>query len=192
MQNEAFKIGIAGAKGSFSEEAAVEYLRRYNKNDAVLNYLVSVENVLSHVTKGDADIGIFPIENSNGGIVYEAVYAMARYVFAIEEFFEIDVRHNLLVKPGKSASAINTITSHDQALKQCRMYLKRKWPEVELREYSDTAQAARDLGDGLLSDETAVIAPRSCAGMYHLDILEENIQDLKFNFTTFVVAGSKK
>jgi len=32
MQNEAFKIGIAGAKGSFSEEAAVEYLRRYKED----------------------------------------------------------------------------------------------------------------------------------------------------------------
>jgi prephenate dehydratase len=35
--------------------------------------------------------------------------------------------------------------SHPQALKQCRMYLKRKWFGIELEEYSDTASAARDL-----------------------------------------------
>jgi prephenate dehydratase len=68
------------------------------------------------------------------------------------------------------------------------MYLKRRWGEVELQEYSDTAEAAKDLGAGKLSDSTAVIAPRACADLYGLEILEEGIQDLKFNFTSFICA----
>jgi prephenate dehydratase len=40
----------------------------------------------------------------------------------------------------------------------------------------------------VLPDTTAVIAPRTCAQLYGLEILEESIQDLKFNYTTFVVA----
>ena len=102
--------------------------------------------------------------------------------------FELDVHHMLLVKPGTTASHIEQISSHDQALKQCRMYLKRKWPDAEIQPYADTAKAAKDLHEGVLSSNTAVIAPRGCAELYDLDILEESIQDLKFNYTTFVVA----
>lgn len=102
--------------------------------------------------------------------------------------FEYDVHHMLLVRPGVNASLIDTIVSHDQALKQCRMYVRRRWAGAEVQPYADTAQAAADLGEGKLSETTAVIAPRRCAELYGLEILEESIQDLKFNYTTFLVA----
>jgi prephenate dehydratase len=184
-------IGISGAQGSFSEEAAMTYVKSEGITDYHIHYLVSADNVLKALTSGAVDKGIFPIENSNGGIVIEAVHAMAAYVFAIEKMFEIDVHHNLLVKKGVTADHIKTITSHDQALKQCRMYLKRKWHGVEVVEYPDTAKAAADIASGALPDTTAAIAPRRAAELYNLDILEESIQDLKFNYTSFVVAVTR-
>lgn len=177
-----------GAKGSFSEQAGEVYLDQEKQAAGELVPLVSAEAVLSAVENGEVDKGLFPIENSNGGIVIEAVHAMAEHRFTIERMFDHDVHHMLLVKPGTKSSDITTITSHDQALKQCRMYLKRAWPEVDIEEYKDTAAAAKALHDGELSSTTAVIAPRRCADLYGLEILEESIQDLKFNFTTFVVA----
>lgn len=177
------KIGVMGARGSFSEQAGETY-----DAQAEILPLISAENVLSALTKGEIDRGIFPIENSNGGIVLEAVHAMAKYNFEIEKMFELDVHHMLLVKPGVTASHITSISSHDQALKQCRMYLKRIWPEADIQPYVDTAKAAEDLSQGILPDTTAVIAPRRSATLYGLDILEESIQDMKFNYTVFVVA----
>ncbi len=177
-----------GAHGSFSEEAGELYKRKNQLAEAEIVPLVSAENVLDNLEKSTIDKGIFPIENSNGGIVIEAVHAMAKHRFTIEGMFELDVHHMLLVKPGITASHIKTISSHDQALKQCRMYIKRVWPEADIAPYKDTAAAAKDLGDGTLPDTTAVIAPRQCAALYELEILEESIQDLKFNYTTFVVA----
>ncbi len=182
------KIGLSGAQGSFSEEAARVYANLAHLEESELTYLVSVANVLEKLKNGSIERGIFPIENSNGGIVIEAVHAMARYTFSIERMFEIDVHHNLLVMPGAHTDDITAITSHDQALKQCRMYLKRRWPGIELVEYADTAQAAADLGKGILPKTTGVIAPKACAKLYGLEVLEESIQDLKFNYTTFIVA----
>lgn len=150
--------------------------------------LVSAEKVLSALEDGEIERGIFPIENSNGGIVIEVVHAMAKHRFSIERLFELDVHHMLLVKPGVTATHITSISSHDQAIKQCRLYMKRVWPEADILPYADTAKAAADLAKGNLPDTTAVIAPRQCAVLYGLDILEESIQDLKFNYTTFVVA----
>ncbi len=182
------KIGVMGAKGSFSEQAGERYLREHCNIEGEILPLISAENVLTALEAGEIDRGVFPIENSNGGIVIEAVHAMAKHRFAIERMFELDVHHMLLVKKGITASHILAVSSHDQALKQCRMYLKRVWPMAEIIPYADTAKAAEDLGNGTLPDTTAVIASRGCADLYGLDILEESIQDLKYNYTTFVVA----
>ncbi len=186
------KIGVMGAKGSFSEKAGEKYIAEQAVTDGEIIPLVSAEAVLTSVENMAVDKGIFPIENSNGGIVIEAVHAMAKHKFAIERMFELDVHHMLLVKPGITAAHITAVSSHDQALKQCRVYLKRVWPDADIIPYADTAKAAEDLASGKLPDTTAVIAPRGCAALYELDILEESIQDLKFNYTTFVVATKFK
>jgi len=180
------KIGISGAQGSFSEEAADCYCQKSNIAGYELAYLVSVENVLSALNKEKINLGIFPIENSNGGIVVESVYAMSRHTFEIKELFEIPVIHCLLVKQGTEKEKIKNIASHDQALKQCKMYLKRIWAEAHLQETEDTAKAAKDLSEGKLPQNTAVLAPESCAKLYGLEILERSVQDLKFNFTSFL------
>jgi prephenate dehydratase len=181
------KIGVAGAIGSFSYIVGERYIEERSLKNAEIVPLVSVENVLSSLDKNEVDCGIFPIENSNGGIVIEAVHAMAAHTFDIEKMIEFDVHHNLLIRPETNASQITAITSHDQALKQCRQYLKRRWEDISLEEYTDTAVAAKDLGEGKLPETTAVIAPKRCAELYGLKILEESIQDLKYNYTTFVI-----
>jgi prephenate dehydratase len=120
-------------------------------------------------------------------VVIEAIHALARHVVSIEKLFEIVVKQNLLVFPGTKREDITAVTSHDQAIKQCRMYVKRMFPHADVKEYPDTAQAAKDLGEGVLPPSTAIIAPLSCAQLYNLDVLEENINDLKFNVTNFMV-----
>ena len=154
------KIGVMGDRGSFSEEAGELFIKNESISGAEVVPLISAENVLTALKKGEIEKGIFPIENSNGGIVIETVKSMDKYVFEIENMFELDVHHMLLIKPGVTASQIDTVCSHDQALKQCRMYLRRTWPDVELREYADTAIAAADLASGKLPETTAVIAPK--------------------------------
>lgn len=181
------RIAVSGAHGSFSEEAGKEYCRVNGIDTPELVYLVTAENVLAAVEAGAVDKGIVPIENSTGGVVIEAIHALARHTVSIEKLFEIIVKQNLLVAPDTKKDDISLITSHDQALKQCRMYLKRTFPAVEVKEYPDTAQAAKDLGEGILPKTTAIIAPLSCALLYGLEVMEENINDLKFNVTNFMV-----
>lgn len=182
-------IGVSGVQGSFSEEAARTYAQRAGLKTYKISYLTSVEKVLAALEAGEITLGIFPIENSNGGIVIEAVHAMSRHNFHIKKMFEIDIHMNLMVRKGVTAEKVTRIVSHDQALKQCRMYLRRRWGKVKLVEYPDTAKAAEDIANGTLPPSSAAIASRAAAARYKLDILEESIQDLKFNFTTFVVAA---
>ena len=183
------RMGVMGAKGSFSEEAARTYAKKYGKFKIYdISYLITAENVLSSLENGSIDLAIFPIENSTGGVVLEALYAMAKYNFSIERIFEIDIRQNLLVRRGVTRREIKVITSHEQALKQCRGYLRKKWPKAKLVEYEDTAKAAEDLAKGKLPPSTAVIASRTAAELYKLTIFGKAIQDQKLNYTSFIAA----
>lgn len=184
------KIGISGAMGSFSEEAARTYARKGGIKKFSLEYLISVENVLSALESRAIDIGIFPIENSIGGVVTETVHGMAKHNFHIKKMFDIDIHQNLLVRKGVKRAEIKAIVSHEQALKQCRAYLKREWPKGRIREYEDTAKAAEDLANGKLPASTAVVASAAAAKLYKLKILGASIQDLKTNFTTFIAASA--
>ncbi|MDP3989163.1 MAG: prephenate dehydratase domain-containing protein, partial [bacterium] len=96
-------IGVSGAQGSFSEEAGLTYCSKEGIHNFELKHLVSVDAVLSALTNNEIDQGIFPIENSNGGIVIEAVHAMSTYLFSIKHMFEIDVKHCLLITKGVTA-----------------------------------------------------------------------------------------
>lgn len=184
---ESLKIGISGVAGSFSEEAALKYLEKQSLTGELV-YLVSAENVLSAVEKGEVDYGIVPVENSTGGVVIETIYALSQHTCKIQELFNIEVIQNLLVHPEAKLADITEIVSHDQALKQCRMTLKREYPNMELREYADTAKAAEDLAKGTLPKTSAVIASANAAKLYGLTVAAPAIQDLKYNFTTFFAA----
>lgn len=181
-------IGVSGVRGSFSEEAARTYAKKAGIKRFKIDYLTTVENVLESLEAGKIGLGVFPIQNSTMGLVEEAAYAMAKHQFRIKKIFEILIHQNLLVKKGVKAEKINKIVSQDPAVRQCGMYLKRVWPSVKIGDYSDTAKAAEDLAKGILPPTTAVIASRAAALLNKLDILEESIQDLKFNYTSFIAA----
>jgi prephenate dehydratase len=184
------RVGVMGIRGSFSEEAAVEYARDNGLGDIEIVELVSTEGVLQAVERREVELGIFALENSNGGVVYESVYAMAAHRFKVEDLFEIDVNHALLGHPSlPGRDHIDRIASHQQALRQCRMWLRHNFPTTLVTEEPDTAEAARMLGSGELPPTTAVIASERCVELFGLRVVERRIQDLKFNFTTFVAAA---
>ena len=189
-KKDGVRIGVSGAEGSFSQEAAEKYIDDAKLKKSTLMYLISVENVLVALEAGSIDLGIFPIENSTGGVVTETVHAMAKHNCDIKKIFDIDIHQNLMVREGVKEGEIKAITSHEQALKQCREYLKKEWPKAKIEEYEDTAKAAEDLAAGKLPETTAVIASAAAAKLYKLKILGESIQDLKTNYTTFLVASA--
>lgn len=180
------KIAISGTPGSFAEEAAGKFMRDTNIDGKII-YATTARNTFDAVTKGHTKYGIVPLENSNGGYVIETVYASADYLYKIERILEIDVHQNLIVLPGAKREDITQVVSHHQGLAQCKFYLRRGWPDIELVEYADTALAVKDLASGKLPKTAAAIASANAAKLYHLDILEPSIQDLKFNFTSFLV-----
>jgi len=181
------KIGVMGDKGSFSDEAALLYVRRKKIKKYSIKYLINADNVLKSLNKKKIDLGILPITNSTAGMVKETVKALKKYPFQLFNSFKMPIRHSLLIQKNNTKENVSKIISHIQALKQCQKYVKKNFPKAKKIEYEDTAIAAKDLASGKLSKTVAVIASKNCAEIYGLKILAKNIQDNKKNNTTFLV-----
>ena len=180
------KVGIQGLEGSFSEQAAKFYCDKFDINDFELAYLVSSMNVLNGISENTIDVGIFAMENAQGGVVIESVEALAENKCKIIDMFYIEISQNLMAKENISLGEIEEVHSHEQALKQCKDYLAEKFWSKKLVETDDTAKSAQDLSLDKLSDNVAVIASKQCAEKDGLNIIEHDIHDLKKNLTLFL------
>jgi len=90
------KVGIQGIEGSFSEEAAKSYCKKFGIKDFKLKYLVSSMNVLNSLSDESIDTGIFAMENAQGGVVIESVEALAKNQCEIIDMFYVEISQNLL------------------------------------------------------------------------------------------------
>jgi len=183
-------VGIQGGRGSFNEEAARVYMRRTPEVPYELVYLHTTENVLRALHEGAVDRGQFAIHNSTGGMVGESVTAMARYRFAIVEEFAVKIAHALMVASTADFATVDTVMTHPQVLAQCRETLRRKYPR--LRQTSgegdliDHAKVAELLGEGRLSPNIATMGSSVLADIHGLRVIEDDLQDLGENFTSFL------
>ncbi|TNE61416.1 MAG: prephenate dehydratase [Alphaproteobacteria bacterium] len=144
----------------------------------------SFEDALAAVSKGDARLAMIPIENSTAGRVADIHLLLpGSGLFIIGEHFET-IRHCLLVTADADESTITSVTSHVQALGQCRRTLRDMG--LDRLPFADTAGSARYVAEK--GDKTvAAIASRLAAEVYGLKILKADIQDEGHNTTRFVV-----
>src|SRR5262249_48460361 len=98
----------------------------------------------------------------------------------------VEIHHHLLSRAA-ALSAITRVYTMPQATAQCRVWLRRNLPGVELADVSTTARAA-----AIAADEpgAAAIANRAAADHYGLNLLAEAIEDNPRNRTRFIVLGS--
>lgn len=183
------KIGVSGDLGSFSEEAGINYAKRVHLESYELAYLIDMEGVLAALADGKIDIGVFPVVNNNSGLVRPAFEAMGRYLFDVIDEEHLDVSQCLLAKKFMPLNKISAIYSYTPAFNQCKNFLA-EMSEVEIINWGDTAKAARDLANGVIDENCAVIASARAAVAYKLQVIASNLQDVKPNVTMFVIVKS--
>jgi prephenate dehydratase len=172
-------IGVLGPQGTFSEKAA----KRYSP-EAHLRYFRDFEEVIAAVEGSEVDIGVVPLENSLEGSVGMTLDALLSRDVKIIGEINLRVRHCLLGIG--QPEEVKVILSHPQALAQCRGYLKRRFPEAELRTTGSTSHAAKLAQE---FSEMAAIADAEAAERYGLGVIDRNVQDSDQNVTRFVVVG---
>lgn len=182
--------GIQGGRGSNNEEAIQHYLKQVGIKKYKIKYLYTSENVLSTLNKGDIDRGQFAISNSEVGIVDESLRAMGKYKFKITKQYAIKISHALMIRKDAKFSEITKIMTHPQVLAQCKDTLARKYSYLQQTsgedEFIDQSMVAKYLSEKRLPKTIAIIGNKVLADLYDLQIIEDNLQDAKENYTSFL------
>lgn len=180
------RIAYLGPDGTFGSEAVVAY-----DKTAVLVAARSNEEVLRKVAKGEAQMGVAPIENSVEGTVTAVADELIHNGDGLVIVAEIllPVRQCLIVPKGlEFLQAVEAVYSHPQALAQCRGYIENNMPDVRQVPTLSTAGAVREAMEATML--AAAIAPARAAQLHPgAALFVEGIQDRKNNTTRFIVVG---
>ena len=180
-QQEPLKIGFLGPEGTFTQAAVYKH---FGHSVRALPFS-TIDEVFQEVESGAADFGVVPVENSTEGTVNNTLDMFLTSPLKIGGEVELRIEQHLI---GRMASleSIERICAHEQALAQCRGWLREYLPQVELIGVSSNAAGARRARD---EGGTAAIGGDAAAEVYDLKILVNNIEDRADNATRFLVIG---
>lgn len=176
------KVGYLGPKATFTHLAAIT---EFGSSSRQLPYK-TIEDIFLAAENGWVDYGVVPIENTTGGIVHLTLDMFLKYDLKICSELIVYIRQNLLSR--YPLEQIKKVYSSAQPFSQCHIWIKENLPGVELKEVSTTAQGvmlARRVKN------SAAIASELAARLYGLNIVSRGIEDLKDNFTRFLVIGKE-
>ncbi len=185
------RIGFLGPEGTFTEEAL---LGEADYASAAITPMGSLVDVLEAVRDGQMDLGFVPLENAIEGTVRDIIDSLVfEFDLRIQREVILDVHLHLMAPPGTTLADLEQVASIPMATAQCRGYLARHLPSVDLVATNSTAEAARLVGaadPALASRPTAAIAPRLAATLYGLNVLAEDVEDHPENQTRFVALAT--
>jgi chorismate mutase/prephenate dehydratase len=175
-------VAFLGPRDTFSHLAA---LRVFGES-AEYHPLPSFADIFTEVERGRIDYGVVPVESSMGGSVPDTLDRFISSNLKIINEVMLHITQNLLGKG--PLEEVKRVYSKDNALLQCRNWLRANLPNAELIETSSTAEAARRAAQ---EPGTAAVASKLAAKTYELEILADRIEDAAHNFTRFFVIGKQ-
>lgn len=207
------RVAFLGPPGTFTEEAL---LSQPDLAAAELVPVRMISDVILEVDQGRVEMGVVPIENAIEGSVTVTLDTLAFEAsedVVIQREIVLPIDMHLCAPPGTRLADVTTVVSIPHATAQCREWLSRKLPGVEVQAANSTAEAARDVAEaaagvkgkaagkgkaaargtgagGPGGGARAAIATSLAAKLYGLDVLAADIEDHPDNETRFVVIGS--
>ncbi|EQB39766.1 prephenate dehydratase [Sulfurimonas hongkongensis] len=177
------RVAYQGVEGAYSHLACYSQFPEYETIACK-----SFDETMYLVEEDKANIAMIPMENSTAGRVEEIYRLIPKMkLFIISEYYQ-PVNHCLLALPGTKIEDLKSVSSHPQALAQCKAHIEKY--NLVARAKFDTAGSAQELID--MQDKTcAAIASSLTAEKYDLEILEEGFQDIKNNTTRFLVLSKE-
>jgi prephenate dehydratase len=183
------KLGILGPEGTFSETAALLWLKvsiSESINKVEVHYSDTIFDVAESIVRKEVDYGIVPIENSLEGSVGETLDLLSseNEKGGIQIIGEVLLPIKICLLSRGSFAKIRTVVSHPHALAQCKQFIRERLQAkgVKVKSVDSTAAAAKLAKE---IDAIGALASEEAAKKYGLSILAENVQD-KASVTRFV------
>ncbi len=181
--DEVKKVACQGVKGAYSYAAA----KKLYKNAEII-FCERFADVFDAVERGDAEIGVVPVENSWAGSVHEVYDLLIERKFYIANAVDAKISHNLIGCENADISDIKKVMSHEQALRQCADFIKENGFEpIGCLNTALGVKKAAEIGDASVGAIGSSIASKE----YSMKILAENIASANCNVTRFVSVSNK-
>lgn len=187
------KIGYQGIEGSNAEQAAQDLVNKLSLQDIQYIPLIDSTHVIKAMKTGEVDYGVCAVYNSVAGMVLETFFATNGIELLICGETTMNIHHCLFKKnPDIPTDELRFVASHVLAIKQCEKHIRYSYPNLKAIEVEDTGKAAKDLADGILTEEYAVLCRKNAGEMFNLCLIDENIEDYKDNRTHFCLFRLKE
>jgi prephenate dehydratase len=180
--SEAARLGYFGPAGTFTHAALLASGHVFGE---AIPFATERETI-GAAARGEVAAALVPIENSIEGGVNATLDALALEVEDAEIVGEevLPVSHALIVRRGVALDDVTAVTSHPQALAQCRRFIAEQLPGRPLVAATSTAEAVRTAAGA--AEPLAAIGTATAAGLYDCAVLADGIEDEHGNQTRFV------
>lgn len=169
-----------GPEATFTHQAALKQFgssfRMYFAN--------SIDEVFHEVEVQRADFGVAPVENSSEGMLTHTLDRFVDSPLLICGEIYLSASHALLSMES-DMEQIRVLYSTASSLIQCRPWLDRRLPEIQLKTVDSTALAARTVCQ---EPGSALIATLWVADNFGLNVLAEHIEE-QVDENRFLVIG---
>lgn len=195
---EAFPMNAAyyfGPEGSFAQIAAE---KRFGHRKELIP-VIGVSQVFHSVRQNPKSVGVFPVENSTGGVINESIDLIIQKNFigsglSVLEELALPISFSLIGNPALSEKRkshfnldnVKRVYSHPYPFIYCRDWLNEKFPKVKWIEKVSTSEAARAVVDDPYG---VAISNQKAAKIYNLSVLIAEIKSSNPNETDFFVIG---
>jgi chorismate mutase/prephenate dehydratase len=182
---KAVRVAYLGPEGTFSHMA----VKRQFGMSARATPMGTIPAVFEEVERGNADIGVVPVENTTEGVMNHTLDSFIESDLKISAEIALEVTLCLLARSGTELEQIEHVYSIPIAAAQVRRWLSANLPRATLIESRSTAEGARQAHDDARG---AAVASELAAKLHDLQILRRNIQDRTHNMTRFLVLGRQE
>lgn len=180
------RVAIQGFHGSFHEQAACGF---YKEHEGIVPEIVecaTFEGLFRALSEGRADAAVMAVENTTSGGLLPNFDLLRRNGNRVNGEIYLHIHQNLMALPGQKLEDIREVHTHYMAINQTREFFETECPWIRMVESEDTAKSAADVAEHRLEGVGAV-ASSMAAERFGLEILKENIETYKQNYTRFLV-----
>src|SRR3954453_17025132 len=137
------RVAYLGPEGTFSHMA----VKRQFGMSARATPIGSIPGVFEEVERGNADIGVVPVENTTEGVMNHTLDSFMESELKISAEIAVEVTMCLLARAGTELAEIERVYSIPIAAAQVRRWRATNLPRATMVETPSTAEGARQAHD---------------------------------------------
>ena len=182
-------IAYLGKSGSFTEIAKDYFCEKYNLNAYQMPFR-TIKEIIAYIEDDKDAVGIIPVENAKEGIIRETNDTLISSTNENIKILSDTIlpANNCLLSKNSEIYNITGLIAPAPAIARCNEYIKTELPiHLNIINTTDTEEAARLLNSYNLT--YAIIGTEKTAEIYNLNVLNNNINNDKDNYTKFIMIG---